>query len=338
MEYQATAYVRAIIREYTRRGATLGQLLEGTELTAEQLTTLSKVSVEDYDRILSNLYALEDDPALGLKLIQRTQLIAPGVAGTALLCAPNLRAALRLCESFSRIASSHLTFSLRSSFNALTLTMHLSGVSRTTLAFHVEGTFLLLKSYIERLTGWVNTGLEFRFNYPAPCYADQYASAFDCPVVFDAQEHAIVLSDLEFDAIQPFYDRELWEYCQAELTRSLKSLQAGEADTWSVHVASFLRSFEPPLPDLTSVSEQMHISKRTLNRRLSQEGANFKQIRTDELNGWARRYLKDTDASVEAVALRLGYQDVASFRRAFKAWEGCSPAEFRSSARLSSPG
>ena len=73
----------------------------------------------------------------------------------------------------------------------------------------------------------------------------------------------------------------------------------------------------------------MHVSERTLNRRLRGEGTSFRDIRSSELRSWARRYLKNTDLNVESIAAELGYQDAANFRRAFKTWENCSPAQFR---------
>jgi transcriptional regulator GlxA family with amidase domain len=39
-----------------------------------------------------------------------------------------------------------------------------------------------------------------------------------------------------------------------------------------------------------------------------------------------------TRDSVESIAVSLGYQDAANFRRAFRNREGCSPREFRERA------
>jgi AraC-like DNA-binding protein len=55
----------------------------------------------------------------------------------------------------------------------------------------------------------------------------------------------------------------------------------------------------------------------------------FRDIRSSELRGWARRYLKNTDLNVESIAAVLGYKDAANFRRAFRGWENCSPVQFR---------
>jgi AraC-like DNA-binding protein len=94
-------------------------------------------------------------------------------------------------------------------------------------------------------------------------------------------------------------------------------------------VDSLLRSSEPPLPDLGAAAARLHMSERTLNRRLQREGTSFRQIRGAILGSWARQHLRETDHSVEAIAAELGYQDAANFRRAFRNSEGCSPGEYR---------
>jgi AraC-like DNA-binding protein len=47
------------------------------------------------------------------------------------------------------------------------------------------------------------------------------------------------------------------------------------------------------------------------------------------MGAWARRHLRETGQSVEAIAAALGYQDTANFRRAFRKAQGCTPSEFR---------
>ncbi|MCX7654971.1 MAG: AraC family transcriptional regulator [Treponemataceae bacterium] len=47
----------------------------------------------------------------------------------------------------------------------------------------------------------------------------------------------------------------------------------------------------------------------------------------------ARRLLLETRESVDGIALRCGYVNKASFRRAFRRMFGLSPSEYRSSQR-----
>ena len=83
------------------------------------------------------------------------------------------------------------------------------------------------------------------------------------------------------------------------------------------------------LPDCEPILDRLHLSERTLNRRLQLEGASFRDIKAGVLQYWARLYLAETDLTVEAIGGALGYQDAANFRRAFRKAKGCSPQEYR---------
>jgi len=73
----------------------------------------------------------------------------------------------------------------------------------------------------------------------------------------------------------------------------------------------------------------LFISKRTLARRLQQEGAGFRQIRDEILSQQASAHLRGSRMSVEAIAALLNYHDSANFRRAFKRWFRLTPDQFR---------
>ncbi|CAA0101368.1 HTH-type transcriptional regulator VirS [Halioglobus japonicus] len=80
---------------------------------------------------------------------------------------------------------------------------------------------------------------------------------------------------------------------------------------------------------IDSLAEELGISRRTLQRRLSALGASFKKVLQDVREEQSRRYLDDPRLAVTEIALLLGYSDQASFSNAFKAWCGCAPTEYR---------
>ena len=73
----------------------------------------------------------------------------------------------------------------------------------------------------------------------------------------------------------------------------------------------------------------LNMSTRTFRRRLKSEAASFQGLLNDVRVKHARRYLRDTNLSVEAIAVSLGFNDASNFRRAFIQWTGESPAEWR---------
>jgi len=74
-------------------------------------------------------------------------------------------------------------------------------------------------------------------------------------------------------------------------------------------------------------------SRRTLQRRLTEAGPSFSQLR-DEARLITAAGLIETDVKLSEIAVKLGYSDPAHFTRAFKEWTSVSPAEYRRVRRL----
>jgi AraC-like DNA-binding protein len=86
------------------------------------------------------------------------------------------------------------------------------------------------------------------------------------------------------------------------------------------------------LPDGSNVHEvarALHMSARTLQRRLEQEGTRFGEIVDGVRLDVARRLLADRANTLGDIAFRLGFADLATFSRAFKRWTGEPPGQWR---------
>jgi AraC-like DNA-binding protein len=72
---------------------------------------------------------------------------------------------------------------------------------------------------------------------------------------------------------------------------------------------------------------------RTLQRRITDEGATFRQLLLEARKELAHQYLAQPSIEINEAAFLLGYDDPNSFYRAFKIWEGTTPAQWRSVRR-----
>lgn len=85
---------------------------------------------------------------------------------------------------------------------------------------------------------------------------------------------------------------------------------------------------QPPTQD--AVAATLHVATRTLIRRLKQEGTSYQKIKDRVRRDKAIHYLSSQDTTLEHIAERLGFSDAAVFARAFRAWTGMSPTQYRS--------
>jgi len=78
-----------------------------------------------------------------------------------------------------------------------------------------------------------------------------------------------------------------------------------------------------------AVARMLHVSVRTLQRRLGESGTTFREV-ADAVHGQlAEAHLADPGVSIAEVAFLLGFSDQSSFNRAFRRWTGESPGRWR---------
>lgn len=94
-------------------------------------------------------------------------------------------------------------------------------------------------------------------------------------------------------------------------------------------VRDLLRAALPHPLTLEDVAGKLHLSARTLHRRLEDEGSSFRAIKDALRRDMALAQLDKTGDSIARVANDLGYADTSAFYRAFIEWTGLSPAAYR---------
>jgi AraC-like DNA-binding protein len=117
----------------------------------------------------------------------------------------------------------------------------------------------------------------------------------------------------------------------ARLTATIADLVPAPArsDDLASRVAAHVRE---RLPDPTSADDAaalLHMSARTLQRRLEADGTSFTAVVDATREALARELLADARLALAEISYRLGFADVAAFSRAFKRWTGTPPGRFR---------
>ena len=129
---------------------------------------------------------------------------------------------------------------------------------------------------------------------------------------------------------KPFisYNEGMWEFFEPELQKRLYEMERD--DSFSAKVRSALTELLPGgAGTVEDVAAKLGVSKRTLQRKLTEENTSFQK----QLNGTrellAKHYIRNTDMSSDDIAFLLGYQEINSFLRAFSLWTGMSIGEYR---------
>ena len=89
---------------------------------------------------------------------------------------------------------------------------------------------------------------------------------------------------------------------------------------------------EKQLHESTTIADAvnaLHMSVRTLSRRLDDEGTTFQAIKDELRRDVAIQRLTKTNIPIAVIGAEIGFDDPTTFHRAFKKWTGSTPGAYR---------
>ncbi|WP_394846206.1 AraC family transcriptional regulator [Pendulispora brunnea] len=151
---------------------------------------------------------------------------------------------------------------------------------------------------------------------------------FGCEIHFDASLDRLVFD--EKDLARPFltHNADLLELMLPTLESQLRERLTSRSLADDVRTA-LGRRMHGERPSVEKIAEDMHISPRTLQRRLEELGTTYQKLLDDVRRDTSLRLLAHTNLEPNEVAYLLGFEEVNSFTRAFHGWEGTTPLRWR---------
>lgn len=161
-----------------------------------------------------------------------------------------------------------------------------------------------------------------------------YKAHFGCPVKFRAARNLLVFRKADTEGPFLTHNPDLLAMVAPQLEAELRHQLARK--TTSEQVKGLVkRLLAGQRPNIQDIARELHMSPRTLQRRLTEERLTFQQLLEDARRELARHYLLHSSLELNETAYLLGYEDANSFFRAFHSWEGTTPGQWRSMQRAS---
>ena len=161
---------------------------------------------------------------------------------------------------------------------------------------------------------------------PPPC-EDEFNAFFGAPIKYSAKHNSMLFDQRRIEAALPSGNIQMAMECERVVVRYLAQL---DRDNIAARIKAQLLS---ELPSGTTTDEDiakaLHLSVRTMQRRLHEENITYKQLLDDTRRELALQYIKDPSVSINEITYLLGYSEPANFSRAFKRWTGQSPCTMR---------
>ena len=319
-------YGRIISAAVAATGVPMRDVVAGTGLADREPNTHNGMTIDQYRRLLANALQLGRDPAIALRAGLNLPFTVHGAQGVAAAASATLQQAIETLVNFSRLRVPFARIQLRESEAELTLEFTLEDVMGQEARPALEFMMAVVASFIQNLVRFPLAWCKIEFTYPEPIEAEVYARLLPGDVHFNAPANAITLLRSEVAQALPGANAEEYRIAIERIRASYTQLRRSDDITAATLLVFAGQSGH--ICTLNETAEALHLSSRTLQRRLHARGVSFQQLLDQWLSQQALRYLGEDGLTVELTALLLGYSDPANFRRAFRRWFGCPPGKY----------
>ncbi len=319
--------LKALVEELQEQGVSEQQLLRaaGVRSIAGQLTKPQRFA------IVKSACELARQPDTALAAGTRQRVHHLGAYGFALATSQTLGDAMTFGRQYLELAGALLHATYRQDGAVGILSSSNPHALGRFLPFVAEFWRSSLVTLLGQILGAPFPTRKMTFPYATPPNRACYRDYFDCQVEFESDS-----MELHFDAAvlaQPCPNAsEVTTGICREFCESVIGGDTGDSPLQR-QLKSFILGNTRRRCTADEAALATGLSKRTLFRRLSEEGKNFQGLLDETRAALASEYLANTRLPVSEVAERCGFRDEANFRKAFARWQGLSPSRWRARLR-----
>jgi AraC-like DNA-binding protein len=284
------------------------------------------LTTEEFFALYRGIAEVSRDPAIGLKLGTEDRMELYDPIAIAAVCTRSFRDAVDRIGRYKQLTCPEkIGLVERGNESAVHFTWLLAHEEEPALL--VDVCFAWILSIARRGTGRSIHPKRVEFQRPEANRAI-YEKHFQCPIRFRAARNVLVFNKADMDAAFLTYNADLLAAVAPQLEAELKQ-QLMEKNFREQVKGTLKRQLAGERPAIERVARELRLSKRTLQRRLTEDGITFQQLMEEARRELARHYLLHSSLELNETAYLLGYEDANSFFRAFHEWEGTSPGEWR---------
>lgn len=320
--------LRAFLQAFGDLGYDAGALAAAAGLRPADLANRDlRVPCAAYGAIAGHAMATRRERNLSLHVAARTPMGASPLLDYLILSSEDVLAGLRQLARYYRLVESPIAIDLGEGDP-----VQVRLIERGAAPFMIEYTVALIVLHFRRETDGrfhpLRLFLAHRPDDPA-----EFERTLQCPVDtahgwsgLDAAPAACALPLRRRDPIL----RTLLED-QAQRALAAQPAIATLADE-VCRVLATSAPHERGMP-IDTVARRLATSRRTLQRRLAEEGCSYAGLVDRWRRETARRLVADSEVGLAEIAWLLGYAETAPFHRAFRRWFGVTPREAAIRAR-----
>ncbi|GAA0784224.1 AraC family transcriptional regulator [Marinobacterium sediminicola] len=324
----STHFARTMIAAAKRHHLDHDTLLQDAGLTEQLINTPGlRITPEQLSRLTQGIWRQADDEFLCMGSRPSRHGVFALMAKQVVRCR-TLRPVLYNMSRFYNLVGDAFRLEFRVEENTASFSLTLIEPDKDP-DFTLREFMLLL---LHRFPSWlIGQKIPLRYvtlDFPAPAHREEHRLMYPCEVLYRQPTNSFV------------FDADLLNAPVVQTSHTLRAYLRSLPLDWfkrqayySVYtrrVMDYLESSD----DLAAacmevVSAELHMTSRTLRRKLTDEGTSFQELKDGVRRDTAIHLLSQSSLPISQISRRLGFSEPAAFTRAFKQWTGVSPSLYR---------
>ncbi|MBY4569272.1 hypothetical protein ACN95_04435 [Gordonia sihwensis] len=320
--------VASLVELGERHGLDPADCLQGSGLRHSDLRVDGAVVLAEQElAVIANIVSLlNDPPGLGIEAGRMVNLGNLGIFVFAMLSSETLGDAVEVATRFASLTNTYsdLSVTYDESGSDVRLECSFGDVNDDVRPFILERDLTVIAGLVPMVLGdVVMPRVEAEVDRARGALLASVLPTEE--LVCDAGRTALVVPREWMSRGLPHADAETARRCIAQCEQQLEQRRLGARSL----VWARLHGSDEPVQSLTRMAGELHVDRRTLQRRLAREGTTFRALLEESRRIRAAEALTDTDRPVAEIAAGLGYAETAAFTRAFTRWYGVTPTRYR---------
>ena len=287
-----------------------------------------EVSLPELGALLSDVAKELGDPLFGLHCAQAMTRGSYGLLEFGLRSAPTMRIAMEQLATYGALINPLVRWSTEAEGDELSLhhrAPQKGGVGKQGNVFTVARILQIARE----MMGVELVPVRAWFSHPEKrCPPELAAFLGTKDIAFGRASNGITFGAKDLDRRPVAADAELNRALELHGAAVLE--QCAEAgDLYEQTRAAVLMLLPKGDATLPKTAKKLHVTARTLQRRLLEEGVSFGELLVEVRRNQAERLLARSEVALSEVAERVGYADAGAFARAFRSWTGTTPGKYR---------
>ncbi len=297
------------------------------------------VSLATYLKLLNRAAELSGRPFIGAEIALTRDVSTLGVMGYMMRNAPNFERCLAVVASYVDLVVPGVRARVVQQGDLHLWTYEVPGFTPEQSRHEVEMAMVQFVGAVREILSipdWRPPEVFFR--HAAPADTSRLVEALSDRLTFDHYFNGIAFPSDFLDRRISDADPRLLNILEQQVQRTMDRLKHSDS---LLDRITFLLAPGPGRAEVSAerLASQLGMSRRTLFRRLSEQGISLIDVRQDVILRIAKETLCTTPVSVTELAQQLGYADASAFAHAFKRLTGLPPLAYRqrySTAKISS--